>query len=117
MVLPYSLIFAMTVLGSVASLFLKKAADSFKGDGMVAAVVSLLKTPSIYVGGFLYVTAAVLNIIVLKKLDYSIVLPLTSFTYVWTIILAKLKFKEEVSLFKVLGITLVIIGAVLVSAN
>lgn len=115
--LPYSLIFAMTVLGSVASLFLKKASDSFKGDNIIMAGVSLLKTPSIYIGGFLYVTAAVLNIIVLKFLDYSIVLPLTSFTYVWTIFLAKIKFKEEISILKVLGITLVIIGAVLVSAN
>jgi len=115
--LPYSLIFVMTVLGSVASLFLKKAADSFKGDNIVMAVVSLLKTPAIYVGGLLYVTAAVLNIIALRYLDYSIVLPLTSFTYVWTIFLAKLKFKEEVSLYKVLGITLVIVGAVLVSAK
>lgn len=115
--LPYSLIFAMTVLGSVASLFLKKAADSFKGDNMVLAVVSLLKTPSIYIGGFLYVAAAIMNIIVLKYLDLSIVLPLTSFTYVWTIFLAKMKFKEDITIYKVLGITLVIIGAVLVSAN
>lgn len=111
----YCLIFIMTILGSIASLFLKKASDSFKGDNIVLAVFSLIKTPSIYIGGFLYVTAAVLNIVVLKSLDYSIVLPLTSFTYVWTIFLAKLKFKEEISFNKVLGITLVIIGAVLVS--
>lgn len=111
----YCLIFIMTILGSIASLFLKKASDSFKGDNIVLAVFSLIKTPSIYIGGLLYVTAAVLNIVVLKSLDYSIVLPLTSFTYVWTIFLAKLKFKEEISFNKVLGITLVIIGAVLVS--
>lgn len=113
--LSYSLIFVMTVLGSVASLFLKKAADSFKGDNIVGAVISLLKTSSIYIGGFMYVTAAILNIIVLKYLDYSIVLPLTSFTYVWTIFLAKLKFKENISLYKIIGITLVVIGAILVS--
>jgi len=113
--LPYSFIFAMTVLGSVASLFLKKASASFKGDNIVMAVISLIKTPSIYIGGILYVIAAGLNIVVLKYLDYSIVLPLTAFTYVWTIFLAKIRLKEEISRNKIIGIVLVIIGAILVS--
>lgn len=114
-ILPYCLIFVMTVMGSVASLFLKKAADSMKGDTLVKSILSLLKTPTIYIGGILYVTAAVINIIVLRFLDYSIVLPLTAFTYVWTIFLARFRLKESISIFKIIGIILVIAGAVLVA--
>ncbi len=113
--LPYSLIFVMTVMGSVGSIFLKRATDSFKGDTVHKAVVNLLKTADIYIGGLLYVTAAVINIIVLRFLDYSIVLPLTAFTYVWTIFLAKWKFNETITKNKLIGMALVVIGAVLVS--
>ena len=113
--LPYSLIFLMTIMGSVASLFLKKAADSMEGDSLIKAAFGLLKAPSIYIGVFLYGAAAILNIVVLRFLDYSIVLPLTAFTYVWTIILARVRLKEEISANKIIGICLVVAGAVLVS--
>lgn len=113
--LPYSFIFAMTVLGSVASLFLKKAADSIKGNGVVELFLTMLKTPSLYIGGILYLTASVLNIYVLRILDYSIVLPLTAFTYVWTMFLARLRLGEKMTARKMIGVLLVVIGAVLVS--
>ena len=113
--LPYSLIFIMTVMGSVASLFLKKASASLEGDGMVAVFIRLFVTPSLYVGGILYVLSALINIYVLRLLDYSQVLPLTAFTYVWTMILARIKLKEKLGIKKVAGVILIIVGAVLVS--
>jgi len=113
--LPYVLLLIMTVMGSIASLFLKKAADSMKGDTLVKSILSLLKIPAIYIGGMMYVTAAIINIIVLRFLDYSIVLPLTAFTYVWTIVLARVRLKESISIFKIIGILLIIAGAVLVA--
>ena len=60
--LPYSIILAMTVMGSVASLFLKEASGSLKGDNIVQIFLNLLKNSSLYLGGFLYVAAALLNI-------------------------------------------------------
>lgn len=113
--LPYSLILLMTVMGSVASLFLKKAADSLQGDSAIGVLIHLLKSPGIYIGCLLYGTAAILNIIVLKQLDYSIVLPLTAFTYVWTIILARLRLRESIGAQKIIGMALIVAGAVLVS--
>ena len=84
----FILLLVMTLLGSVASLFLKKASGS---EGIIA----MLKNINLYIGGFLYLASAVLNIIVLRYLDYSIVLPLTSITYIWTMILSYMILKEK----------------------
>lgn len=103
------LLLIMTALGSVASLFLKKASGA---DG----ILSMLKNVNLYIGGFLYLTAAVLNIIVLQYLDYSIVLPLTSFTYIWTMILSYLILKEKITKKKMAGVAFIVVGAVLISS-
>ena len=102
------LLLIMTLMGSVASLFLKKASGS---QGLLA----LLKAPSLYLGGLLYVGSAVLNIILLRHLAYSLVLPLTSLTYVWTLFLSSRVFGEKITVKKLLGVALVALGAILIS--
>lgn len=113
--LPYSFIFIMTIMGAVASLFLKKASGSMNGKTIIESIFNLLKTPSLYIGGILYLLASVLNIYVLRILDYSSVLPLSAFTYVWTMFLARLQFGEKLTKRKMAGVLLVVFGAVLVS--
>lgn len=98
----------MTLLGSVASLFLKRASGE-------VGIIAMLKNINLYVGGFLYLLSAVINIWVLKWLDYSVVLPLTSLTYIWTMILAYLILKEKITKRKIAGVILILIGAVCVS--
>ena len=71
----YCILMVMTLMGAFASMFLKKASGS---DDFL----KLLKNQNLYFGGMLYMLSAVLNIYILAYLDYSIVLPLTSFTYV-----------------------------------
>lgn len=113
--IPYSFIFLMTIMGSVASLFLKQASDSLKGKNIMEILINMLKTPTLYAGGALYLIASVLNIYVLRVLDYSSVLPLSAFTYVWTMFLAKIRFGEKLTIRKMAGVLLVVIGAILVS--
>ena len=92
----------MTVLGSVAALFLKKSTLSNK-------------ILNIAIGGSLYFITALMNIYILKFLDYSVVLPLTSLTYVWTLIFARYSLNEDINVRKFAGILFVLIGAVLVT--
>lgn len=115
--LPYSFIFLMTIMGAVASLFLKKASSSMDGKSIIESVLNLLKTPSLYAGGILYLLASVLNIYVLRILDYSSVLPLSAFTYVWTMFLARWQFGEKLTKRKMVGVFLVVFGAALVSGS
>lgn len=98
----------MTLMGSVASLFLKRASGS---DG----IRSMLFDINLYVGGGLYFLSAVINIWVLRYLDYSVVLPLTSLTYMWTMFLSYLILDEKITKRKIAGVILILIGAVFVS--
>lgn len=108
MIIYFVVLLIMTLLGSVASLFLKKASGS---DG----IVGLLKNVNLFIGGFLYLISAVLNIWVLRYLDYSVVLPLTSLTYIWTMVLSYMILKEKITLKKIGGVVLILIGAICVS--
>ena len=98
----------MTLMGATAALFLKRA-SSF------SSIKALLTDKYFYFGGVLYFLSALLNIYVLKRLDYSTVLPLTSITYIWTMILSHLILKEKVGIKKIIGVLGILIGALFLS--
>lgn len=108
MTIFFVLLLIMTLLGSVASLFLKKASGA---EGLK----EMLKNVNLYIGGFLYVASAVLNIYILRHLDYSVVLPLTSITYIWTMVLSYMILKEKITKRKMTGLVLIIIGGIIIS--
>ena len=103
----YVILIFMTFIGSIASLFLKKASN-------YDSILSLLKNKNLYIGAGLYLLSAVLNIIILKYLNYSTVLPLTSLTYVWTMVVSRIILKEKLTSKKIIGTTLIFIGAIFV---
>ena len=105
----YVILLVMTMIGSAASLFLKRATGS-------EGVLQMLKNTNLYLGAGLYFLSALLNIYILKYLDFSVVLPLTSITYVWTMLLSGLVLKEKISAKKIMGVALIFVGAILVSA-
>ena len=109
MVIYYVVLLVMTMFGSVASLFLKKASGS-------KSLIDMLKNINLYIGGFLYVSSAVLNIWLLKILDYSVILPLTSLTYIWTMFLSYFILKEKITVKKIAGVCLILVGAIIISS-
>ncbi|MCM0647653.1 EamA family transporter [Clostridium swellfunianum] len=96
-----------TLAGAFGGLFFKKAATSSTN------IIKTVLSPYLYIGGILYVIGAVLNIVVLKELKYTIVLPLTSITYVWTIIISYFILKEKITIKKLFGIAMILIGAII----
>lgn len=108
MTIYFIILLIMTLLGAVASLFLKKASGA-------ESMLELIKNPYLYIGGGLYLSSAVLNIWILRVLDYSVVLPLTSLTYIWTMVLSYLILKEKITKKKIGGVILILIGAICVS--
>lgn len=108
MMLYFICLLIMTMLGSVASLFLKKAS-------VAEEFLLMLKNINLYIGGFLYLASAVLNIWILRYLDYSVVLPLTSLTYIWTMVLSYMILKETITKRKMGGVILILIGVICVS--
>lgn len=107
MIFVVTLLF-MTFIGSVASLFLKKASGT-------NGILELIKNMNLYIGGLLYLVSAILNIWLLKHVDYSIVLPLTALTYIWTMVLAMIFLKEKLTKGKLMGAALIIMGAICIA--
>lgn len=110
MIMLYAILLLMTLTGAIASLFLKRASVS-KG------LLELICNINLYIGGFLYLGSAILNIWILRYLDYSVVLPLTSLTYIWTMLLSNYILKEKISSKKIIGVFMILVGAVCVSYN
>lgn len=104
----YIAVVIMAFVGALASIFFKKASGS-------ESIKSLLFNINLYIGGMLYVVAAFINIFVLRHLDYSVVLPLTSITYIWTMILSYMTLKEKISNKKIIGVCLIVVGALILA--
>lgn len=99
------LFLSFTGLGSLGGYFFKKASSPQKG------IIYLLFNKNLYFGGVFYCLGAILNIIALKRLPYTVVLPISSITYVWTMVFSYFLLRENITFRKVVGVILIIIGA------
>lgn len=105
----FAALLLMGFFASVASFFLKKATARGLNIG------KLIWNPYCYLGGGLYVLSALMNLYLLKRLPYSIVVPLGALTYIWTLGIACRFLGEKVTRQKVIGILLILVGVVLVA--
>ena len=108
-IILFLMIILMTATGAFGALFFKKASDNS------SKITDLILNMNLYIGIFLYLISSFINIYVLKYLDYSIVLPLTSITYVWTMLLSYLFLKENIGKKKIIGVILILLGSIVIS--
>lgn len=99
-----------TFVGATAAFFLKRAS-------VHTSIKVLLCDKNLYIGAALYLCCAVVNIILLRYLEYSVVLPMTALTYVWTMIIAYFFLKERITFRKIWGIVAIVIGVILISVS
>jgi drug/metabolite transporter (DMT)-like permease len=99
----------MTLVASFASFFLKKST----GGG---TVLSIIRNKYLYIGGFLYVLAALFNIWLLQRMAYFIVVPFGSICYVWTMFIAGIFLKEKIGTGKIIGVVLILSGVICLAA-
>ena len=97
----------MTFLGALGSLLLKMSTKD------TTSPIKVVFHPCFFFGGFFYFLSAVINITILKHVKYSIFLPLTSVTYIWSMLLACFVLKERISKEKIVGIVSILIGTLL----
>lgn len=97
----------MTVIAAFAGFCLKKSS----GGGFI----SILKNPFFYGGGFLYLLSSLANIWLLKRMPYSVVLPMGGICYIWTLLLSRKFLAEKITPSKIAGIALIIGGVVFLS--
>ena len=106
--MKFFFIVIMTLMGAMGKKNIKKAASS-------GEIRKIILNKFLYIGGIVYVLSALINIVILKYLDYSVVLPLTSLTYIWTMVFSYFLLKENISIKKIAGVALIIVGAILVA--
>ena len=86
-----------SLLGSIALLLLKKGSPN------------LLKKQTI-IGLTIYAISSLIHVYALKFGPVSILAPVTSTTYIYTLFISKSFLKEKITFYKILGISLIIIG-------
>ena len=101
----YLLIFCYTLLSAGAALFLKKASDS-----NITLIKSIFFNLNFYIGLTLYFIASLGSIIALKYLPYGMVYALSSTTYVWTLLLARIFLSEKLTRNKIFSVMLILTG-------
>lgn len=99
----YLLIVLMTCLAAFASLFLKRASGAGKLRDIALNVW-------LWVGGILYVLSSVINIWLLRRMPYSIVVPSGAICYVWTLIISRMILNERITYRKIIGVAFIIVG-------
>lgn len=104
----YIILLTMTLIGAFASFYFKKASN-------LGNIKNILLSPALYVGGCLYLLSALLNIFILRYLDYSVVLPLTSITYIWTFLFSYFLLSEKISRKKLAGIVCIMAGGLCIA--
>ena len=48
---------------------------------------------------------------------YSVVLPLTAITYIWTLVISNRILKEKISRKKIVGVLCILVGAILIAVK
>ncbi|MDP4143926.1 MAG: EamA family transporter [Bacillota bacterium] len=102
----YLLCLLLTICSSFGGFFLKKS--TIKQGGMSA----IIRDINLYVGIIIYICGALLNVIVLRYLPYTIVMPISSIAYIWTILISYYFLNEKMKVKKIIGIFFILTGTI-----
>lgn len=100
----YLVLILMTIIGAFGGYYFKKSTTA-------SSVLELARNFNFYMGTIFYIVSSLLNIIILRYLPYSIVLPLTSITYIWTAVIGHFLLNEKLHRRDIAGIGIVVLGA------
>jgi len=99
-----------TLLGALGALMLKQGASILKFQIKV-----IIRNYNLWLGFLLYVFASIIFVYALKFGELSMIYPLTSLSYIWVTLLSVVLLKEKVRLKKWIGISLILVGVILLS--
>jgi drug/metabolite transporter (DMT)-like permease len=100
------------VIGAYGAILLKKGADRLR-----PGLKSLIRNTDLISGLGLYGFSTIFYLIALRGGELSILYPMVSVVYIFTAILSKLILKEELNSHKLIGISLIIIGVILIGVG
>lgn len=102
------LVFAASVVGSFGAVFLK-----FGSAKVDRSPLSFLNR-NLFIGVTLYLGSSVFYALGLKGGQVSVLYPMVSLGYIWTVLWSRIFFQERFTKDKVLGLGLVLLGVIFV---
>ncbi|HEX4229618.1 MAG TPA: hypothetical protein VHZ07_13185 [Bryobacteraceae bacterium] len=117
----FLLVFACTVIGALAQLFLKTGASQMGAHVTLLDVVrspslifryafGIISNPSLFFGYALYGVNTILLAMALKGRELSKLYPIIALTYVWVTLLSVFVLHEHINFFRVVGIAAIVFG-------
>jgi uncharacterized membrane protein len=98
------------LIGSFGPIYLKKASGT-------SNIYLLAKNKHFWLGVFFYLTGISLFTIALSGGDLSVLYPLVATSYVWVSVLSITMLKEKMNKHKWTGITLIILGVIIIASG
>jgi multidrug transporter EmrE-like cation transporter len=102
------MVFLAGIVGSFGAVFLKLGAMRLN-----KSVLSFVNSRLI-LGVALYLGSTVIYLSALKGGELSVLYPMVSLGYIWTLLWSKLFFNEDITRYKFAGLGLIVVGVVLV---
>lgn len=104
------LVLVSSFIGSFGSVFLKLGAEHMKGS-----IAALIKNYWLALGIALYLLSSVLFVMGVAQGELTILYPMVAIGYIWTILWARLFFKEPFTVAKIGGLIMIIFGVALIN--
>jgi drug/metabolite transporter (DMT)-like permease len=98
------LVFAASLVGSFGAVFLKKGAARL--DGTILSFVN----GELFLGVSLFLGSSVFYALGIRGGQLSVLYPMVSLGYLWTLLWSRLFFKEALTATKFLGLGLILLG-------
>jgi drug/metabolite transporter (DMT)-like permease len=111
--MKYLSLAASMILGIVGQFLIKKGVAETSPSLNISSILSTLFNPFSFFGFFAYGVSSIIWLFVLQKFPLSVAYPALSLTYVAIVILSARYFDEPLTLFKSIGIILIIGGVYL----
>jgi len=103
----------LTVVSSILAAF-GQLGLKFGSMKLKKTFQAVMTNYALLAGVFFYVAASAVFIIALRGGELTILYPIAALNYIWVSLLAKKYFHEELNHYKIIGITLIIIGVALI---
>lgn len=113
----FSLLLMSVIISVAGQFFLKLGAlklGRVHAENVINHILSIVTTPELLIGLTCYALGAVAYILLLTRVHLSVAAPAVSIGYIFSVLLGCLILKEPVPLIRLLGLSLIVIGVILV---
>ena len=116
----FALFLVSIVAGVSGQFFLKSGAlklGQLTASNAVSHVLAIATTPDLVIGLCFYAVAAVLYILLLTRVPLSILAPAVALQYVFSVMVGRFAFNEQIPAVRLVGVGFIICGVVLLMAK